>query len=422
MSSYSRSFRNVYTGYVLGTSDGVNSPLVVNNTTCDSLRARSGTSNPGWRQQVRNAQNATTPLNASASVVDVFNSQASFKIRKTVGNQVNTISKIVTGRCFAPVSIAVPSASPTSATNEALRYLHRHIRQTRTQMHGMTFLGELRQAVGMLRSRSRALFDGIGGYTSTALRIARRTPRNQVQRNLSNAWLEWSFGWAPLINDLKDAAIAIARLQHDLERREVCRGVGRSEDLIQLLPESFFYSTSNLFCKALKRTTDEVLVIHRAGQRYAAGNPTLGSPEHLVGLLGFTFEEFVPTLWELTPYSWLVDYFTNAGEIISAYSTDTSNTTWTCRSIVIKRVVRYNVQVDWATTLAPFTSSGWTVETFSGGNLGGYRSEGRTVVRDLQPVSVPDWQWTAPAESSLRWLNLSALLAGRSASPNLNRG
>jgi hypothetical protein len=49
--------------------------------------------------------------------------------------------------------------------------------------------------------------------------------------------------------------------------------------------------------------------------------------------LGANLNSFVPTLWEWLPYSWLADYFSNMGHVISALSFPTSDIIWVNRLI-----------------------------------------------------------------------------------------
>jgi hypothetical protein len=47
---------------------------------------------------------------------------------------------------------------------------------------------------------------------------------------------------------------------------------------------------------------------------------------------GLRFRDFVPALWEWIPYSFLVDYFTNIGDIIEAASFPKSDLAWCART------------------------------------------------------------------------------------------
>ena len=75
-------------------------------------------------------------------------------------------------------------------------------------------------------------------------------------------------------------------------------------------------------------TESEVTVIFRAGLQFAVDSPAFGTAERLRGLLGFKLEDFVPTMWNLLPYSFLVDYFVDVGGILNAITTDISAVRW----------------------------------------------------------------------------------------------
>jgi hypothetical protein len=57
----------------------------------------------------------------------------------------------------------------------------------------------------------------------------------------------------------------------------------------------------------------------------------------LVDRLGFRLDEFVPTLWEVLPWSFLVDYFSNVSEIISAATYVNSNLAYCSKTVVTER-------------------------------------------------------------------------------------
>ena len=49
---------------------------------------------------------------------------------------------------------------------------------------------------------------------------------------------------------------------------------------------------------------------------------------------GFTPSEFIPTAWELLPWSFLIDYFVNIGDVIQANIVSLSDLAWANRSDV----------------------------------------------------------------------------------------
>jgi len=66
--------------------------------------------------------------------------------------------------------------------------------------------------------------------------------------------------------------------------------------------------------------------------RATAELPARGSAERLRQVLGFNLEEFVPTIWEIIPFSFVVDYFANVGEMLSLHTTDLSWVDWVNQS------------------------------------------------------------------------------------------
>jgi hypothetical protein len=44
--------------------------------------------------------------------------------------------------------------------------------------------------------------------------------------------------------------------------------------------------------------------------------------------LGILPERFLPTVWELIPYSFVVDYFVNVGDIVASYAFQRNNIVW----------------------------------------------------------------------------------------------
>jgi hypothetical protein len=61
--------------------------------------------------------------------------------------------------------------------------------------------------------------------------------------------------------------------------------------------------------------------------------------------------DWLPTAWDLLPWSWVADYFTNIGDIIQALSFPTSNLVWACETDRTINTVEYSdvflVMKDW---------------------------------------------------------------------------
>jgi hypothetical protein len=125
------------------------------------------------------------------------------------------------------------------ADAQAIRYLYSRINQVRTQFSGGIELGQLRMTVRQMVRPAEALRiyllkhlkkqKGILKKFRTTLRAVEAAPartlgKRVIQRTgkqktllraLADSHLEAVYGWSPLISDIRDAAVGVARLVHD---------------------------------------------------------------------------------------------------------------------------------------------------------------------------------------------------------------
>jgi hypothetical protein len=124
-------------------------------------------------------------------------------------------------------------------------------------------------------------------------------------------------------------------------------------------------------------------------------------------LFGFTPSEFVPTAWELLPYSFLVDYFTNIGDILSSSVTSTARLAWSNRTIRSLRVTLVTPVIDMINT--DNANAGWSRinDNSSGGACTCTKS---TISRTVGGLELPSLQFNLELGLG-QGLNLAALIA-----------
>lgn len=181
-------------------------------------------------------------------------------------------------------------------------------------------LAELRQSIGMMENRllqlwrfTRAVRRGDVGGMKRALgvtsipRVTRRGRQITEEeygwrtrtRQASSTFLEWHFGWSPLIGDVYNT---IDLLQSPIKATTV---QGSAKD-------SGVYSRGNpppAFA-VVEVGTCVLRVKYRA--EIAVDNPNL----YLANSLGLINPAVV--LWEIVPFSFVLDWFVNVGDVLSS--------------------------------------------------------------------------------------------------------
>jgi hypothetical protein len=200
-----------------------------------------------------------------------------------------------------------------------------------------TFVGELRDLPGLVK--------GMG---------------DKLLKRVANGYLSWRWAIRPMLNDLRklvnfvkavdDRTKMLMRLRDGATLKKRCslgNEDGRVDDPRVYIMESRF--GGGLEAKAY--TTKSVKAWGSCSWKLLPDSvlPTLGyGPlEELAKDLtfGLTSYEYLATTWELTPWSWLADWFANTGDIIAA-TNNTVGCTW--KDICYMRTVLTDVKVyDW---------------------------------------------------------------------------
>lgn len=296
-------------------------------------RTRTGTALPNWRTIIAAGGNATTALTArwESGYVDSGGMKVTYIGTNISPTQIAGYENITradparTGGSPTRVTYYPPAVSSTFADNMARSKFYKKLRREAVQFSAPTFLGELRETLQMLRRPASALYGKSKGYLDALSKEKARSPKDWTKR-LSGLWLEHSFGWLPLINDAKDAAEALGRLVTGGNRKSVISG--SYQDFIDRTQAMDDYQKGYLryrFCtggfndwRASCKLTEEIIVRYKAKVENTVAMTTWDN----WALFGFTPSELIPTAWELLPWSFLVDYFTNVGDVLNSAVTD----------------------------------------------------------------------------------------------------
>lgn len=282
-----------------------------------------------WRKIIAEGGNATTnmsgtrwnfaqtPANLQASI-NAIQSPAYYDSQTTVvGNILPT---------------SVPGTYPTlllssfHAQNLALTRYYQNLAGIHSRFQGGVLSGELRETLSMIRHPAKAFRNGIGHYLGFLRKNAGRVAKRQRPSFIRKTWLEYSFGWKPLINDCDSAIQAFYQSKWAHPIFEMVKGTAR--DRMQQITEQAISINigAGHYIKGAHRAEEECYTkyfgIYRSDGR--------GIPDSHA--YGFSPWEFVPTLYELLPYSFLVDYFSNIGGILSSWSYRWLQNGWIART------------------------------------------------------------------------------------------
>jgi hypothetical protein len=156
---------------------------------------------------------------------------------------------------------------------------------------------------------------------------------------LNNQYLQWTYGVAPLINDVKGAMEAI----QEFLTPDVARLTRLQTTLKEVLPPESWAGNKRGYMQW--ESGGIWFLFHRHAEllssvRFMCGvqEETQGpSVDRAIQLSGMDLANtFVPTAYELLPYSFLLDYVSTVGSVVNGLFTHTGSVVWKCKSFKFK--------------------------------------------------------------------------------------
>lgn len=358
-----------------------------------------GFKNPHWRTSVRHHQNATTDLLATR-----YEAKSTYGIWRTTRTNKSTG---LDDRWFYAAggtyggNVTLPALgviSSTEAANSAASNFYRDVRNKMSTFKGSVFAAEARDAKRMMVDRSKRILASIDPYQR---RLKKRWYGKGSKRSrlklLSDSWLELQFGWLPLFSDIQDAKRAL-----DNPRPQYSRVKGESTSIVPVLQYTTPYNVG-IGAAWVHYEEQTSVSVKYYGEIRAYKEPSGAGPLQDFGLHA---REFLPTLWEVIPWSFAVDYFTNVGDIVTAISYARTDIRWSASLTRSYRVRKRRMEFEpWANTAA---------YSFRVDESSPFESMAKTSSvkreRGVQ-VDVPSFRWGLP--NLKQGINLAALAVSR---------
>lgn len=317
--------------YNAGTDVGENGTGITKQILVTTFFNRSGVNNPSRVAQIRSIQNASTPLVVSFTKLKLSppSCEVNYTIKEApswVGRQTKDVANGLLNTFDTQPVAGHYLPYDVSAEQRAVSALYRAIRNAHHQFQGGVFVGEFRKTALMIAQTATRLKKGVVDYLIKGKSL-RRGRRPTPDKPLHNLYLENVFGWQPLIVDVKDGAKALGRLLYENDAvRFRAMGVGKNQ--IFQIPGNIDGPGARFLTNNI-RTSESMSIYYGSFKGLVPASSAIEtSLDRVVSMSGFDLASFIPTVWELLPYSFLVDYFINVGECLEAMNTDTSSIAW----------------------------------------------------------------------------------------------
>lgn len=367
----------------------------------------SSTANPSWRHQVAHHENATTGRQVDVSAIRQHGyGYVDAYFRRQI-NLKNVYWSIVYGQFVRAVRPSIPTPVG-KAENQARASFYKQLKGRQQSFQGLTFLGELGQTLRMLRNPAQAIRRGLDDYVKSVQKRTRRAKKSSFDRIVSDTWLEHVYGWAPLLSDVKSAGKAlndrIDRFSASYSRISASGFEEQASISGELQNEGFGVYLAMRY----QRMTQHHISVRYYGE---VSNECENQIQADTELFGVSWRDIVPTAWELIPYSFLADYFSNVGDVLSAWSTRKSAVRWCARTQNIRSISSIvGFYMDWSYTESGVTGfRGWISRSADSGS---HRITRRNITRNTASVPLPDFRFEMPGFGT-KWINMTALLASR---------
>jgi hypothetical protein len=373
-----------------------------------------GFENPSWKTQVRLGLNATTYFSGVNIDLDTEVFASLLRDWTTIDPYGNLFIHAreetwgLWGHNYLKTFPSPNSNDVTEVNNNAIRKFLSKAKAAQSSFEAGQDFGEYKETIESIHKPFNSLKTGILAYLETLKKRShkfRLAPKG-LHKMIADTYLEYHFGWAPLAEDIGDA---ISKLGSHRFPESVIQGQGGKDFAGYVVTNSFSAIYVSGICQYDMKSTSSYQIRLKGAVR------TRSDISGKVGLaqdLQLTPENWLPTAWDLLPFSWMADYFTNVGDILQGASFMSSDLIWGCKTVRNQTVEDYG-----PFRLVPLAQShpdGWSSVFSDVASGGSTRTTGHTVIRTPIDASdlIPTFRFRIPTKTS-QYLNMGALLLQR---------
>lgn len=354
-----------------------------------------GVPGSGWRQAVSASLPATTPLSGIIEKVSLPDYTMTSGVVGAKGAY--TVKGKVT---FDPPPM--DAVSDTVKARASIDFQSKAAQAMR-QFDTGSFIGELSSTIKMVRSPMNSI-------TSLARRHLRRShsassqrlTKKELLRAINDSYLEFTFGVKPLLHDIDSLCKAAASITVGNEREFIKASYKETSKTIEIDQS---HPMGGEFLPGGARLVGNVSYEHDCRITGAVSLKSVnnnGAAPAFAERFGIGLDQFIPTVYNLIPFSFVVDYFTNVGDYLSAVTNYRCSYAWS--NVTYRVTQRSNITLKQVgTSNNPDYWGNISGGTFSSERVYFERSAG------LPPVSLSGIYLNVPNAKQI--LNMASLIA-----------
>lgn len=135
----------------------------------------------------------------------------------------------------------------------------------------------------------------------------------------ANTWLEYRYGWRPLMMDAAEIITQSVQMKKNLVKRTFTSRSSASQTRRASAWTPGNWANNGILNVTVFGTSElSIETLVSAGVRYQIDQQSVS--ERTAAMLGLRLSDVLPAAWELTPWSFVVDWFINIGDYIQAVS------------------------------------------------------------------------------------------------------
>lgn len=306
----------------------------------------------------------------------------------------------------------------TSARNRINVNFLNQLRATRTSFTGGEFLGEIMETLHGIRHPAMLLRKGLKEYlfsvkkrcSSIKTRLAQKERYIALNKIISGTYLEYRYQWTPLRKDIADAGQAYNDLFDDAAGLHPMTKVMAKVDDSRVDQGwgTQYYRPGNFW----HRWTDDNPFREVTGRMIGFLDSEVIQPVRFDERVGLAPHDWIPTVWNLLPLSFVADYFVNIGDCLTAAGVSKAGLKVLCLTTRTKRSYYASAEMDREKTMAALTGAGVVTDSLDSTSS---KCTYETAYWLREVLDPSEDLWVIPAVQlpslGIKWVNMAALAA-----------